>query len=112
MVSVPALSSVDRGLYPQSSKPKDYSIGVCCVSAKHAALRRENKNWLARNHYKLFRSRQHVPTGQSADVVQKLGGRVVVDVTVVVGVVVAVVVAEVGVVVPDCVVVDDIGIMI
>jgi hypothetical protein len=60
----------------------------------------------------LFRSRQHVPTGQSADVVQKLGGRVVVDVTVVVGVVVAVVVAEVGVVVPDCVVVDDIGIMI
>lgn len=61
----------------------------------------------------LFRSRQHVPTGQSADIVQKLGGRVVVvDVTVVVGVVVAVVVAEVGVVVPDCVVVDDVGNMI
>jgi hypothetical protein len=51
MVSVPALSSVDRGFEPRSSKPKDYTLGICCVSAKHAALRRKNKNWLARNHY-------------------------------------------------------------
>jgi hypothetical protein len=23
---------------------------MCCFSAKHAALRRKSKNWLARNH--------------------------------------------------------------
>jgi hypothetical protein len=30
-------------------KTKDYKIGICCVSAKHAALRRKSKDWLARN---------------------------------------------------------------
>jgi hypothetical protein len=28
---------------------KDYEIGICCFSAKHAALRRKSKDWLARN---------------------------------------------------------------
>jgi hypothetical protein len=28
---------------------KDYKIGMCCFSAKHAALKRKSKNWLARN---------------------------------------------------------------
>jgi len=28
---------------------KDYKIGICCFSAKHAALRRKSKGWLARN---------------------------------------------------------------
>jgi hypothetical protein len=28
---------------------KDYKIGICCLSAKHAALRRKSKDWLARN---------------------------------------------------------------
>jgi len=28
---------------------KDYAIGICCFSAKHAALRRKSKDWLARN---------------------------------------------------------------
>jgi hypothetical protein len=28
---------------------KDYKIGIRCFSAKHAALRRKNKDWLARN---------------------------------------------------------------
>jgi hypothetical protein len=28
---------------------KDNTIGICCFSAKHAALRRESKYWLARN---------------------------------------------------------------
>jgi hypothetical protein len=28
---------------------KDYKIGICCFSAKHAALRRKSKDWLARN---------------------------------------------------------------
>jgi hypothetical protein len=28
---------------------QDYIIGICCFSAKHAALRRKNKDRLARN---------------------------------------------------------------
>ena len=27
----------------------DYKIGICCSSAKHTALRRKRKEWLARN---------------------------------------------------------------
>ena len=40
---------LDRGS-PQSGQTKDYEIGICCFSAKHAALRRKSKDWLARNH--------------------------------------------------------------
>jgi hypothetical protein len=40
MVTVLSLSAVDRGFEPQSGKIKDYKIGMCCFSAKHAALRR------------------------------------------------------------------------
>jgi len=28
---------------------KDYEIGICCFSTKHAASRRNIKDWLARN---------------------------------------------------------------
>jgi hypothetical protein len=28
---------------------KDYKNGICCFSAKYAALRRKSKDWLARN---------------------------------------------------------------
>ena len=49
MVSVLASSAVDRGLEPWSGQTKDYKIGICCFSAKHAALRRKNKDWLAWN---------------------------------------------------------------
>jgi hypothetical protein len=28
---------------------KDYKIGMSCFSAKHVALRRQSKDWLARN---------------------------------------------------------------
>jgi hypothetical protein len=49
MVSVLASSVVDRGFEPWSGQTKDYKIGICCFSAKHAALRRKNKDWLARN---------------------------------------------------------------
>ena len=49
MISVLALSAVDRGLEPRASQTKDYKIGICCFSAKHAGLRRKSKNWLARN---------------------------------------------------------------
>ena len=49
MVSVLASSAVDRGFEPRSGHTKDYKIGMCCSSAKHAALKRKNKDWLARN---------------------------------------------------------------
>ena len=49
MVSVLASSVVDRGFKPRLGHTKDYKIGMCCFSAKHAALRRKSKNWLARN---------------------------------------------------------------
>ena len=49
MVSVLAFSAVDRGFEPRSGQAKDYKIGIYCYSAKHAALRRKSKEWLARN---------------------------------------------------------------
>ena len=49
MVSMLASSAVDRGFEPRSGQTKDYEIGICCFSAKHAALRRKSKDWLARN---------------------------------------------------------------
>jgi hypothetical protein len=49
MVTVLAASAVGRGFEPQSCQTKDYKIGICCFSTKHAALRRKSKNWLARN---------------------------------------------------------------
>jgi hypothetical protein len=49
MISVLASSTVDRGFEPRSGQTKDYKIGICCFSAKHAALRSKNKDWLAQN---------------------------------------------------------------
>ena len=49
MVSVLASNAVDHGFEPRSGQTKDYNIGICCFSAKHAALRRKSKDWLARN---------------------------------------------------------------
>ena len=50
MVSVLASGArVDRGFEPRSCQTKDYKIGMCCFSAKHAALRSKSKDWLARN---------------------------------------------------------------
>ena len=49
MVCVLSSSAVDRGFEPQSGQTKDYTIGICCFSSKHAALRKKSKNWLARN---------------------------------------------------------------
>jgi hypothetical protein len=49
MVSVLALGAVDRGFECRSGQAKDYKISICCFSAKHAALRRKSKDWLARN---------------------------------------------------------------
>ena len=49
MVSVLSSNAVDRGFEPRSDKTKDYKIGMCCFSVKHAALRSKSKDWLARN---------------------------------------------------------------
>ena len=49
MVSMLASSAVDRLVEPRSGQTKDYEIGICCFSAKHAALRRKSKDRLARN---------------------------------------------------------------
>ena len=48
-VCVLASRVTDRGFEPRSDQTQDYKIAMCCFSAKHAALRRKNNNWLARN---------------------------------------------------------------
>ena len=49
MVSTLASSAVDRGFEPRLGQTKHYKIGICCFSAKHAALKRKSKNWLTLN---------------------------------------------------------------
>ena len=49
MVSMLTSSVVDRGFDLRSGQTKDYKIGVCCFSTKHAALRNKSKDWLAWN---------------------------------------------------------------
>jgi len=43
------MSMVDREFEPRSGQTKDYESGICCFSAKHTALRRKSKDWLAQN---------------------------------------------------------------
>ena len=49
MVSVLASSAVERGFDLRSGQTKDYKIGIYCLFAKHAALRRNSKDCLAGN---------------------------------------------------------------
>ena len=49
MVNVLASSAVNRGFEPRLGETKDYKIVICCFSAKHTALRRNSKDWLATN---------------------------------------------------------------
>ena len=49
MVSMLAPSAVDRGFEPRSGQTNDCKIGTGCISAKHVALRRKSKDWLAQN---------------------------------------------------------------
>ena len=49
MISMLASSVVDCGFKPLSGQTKDFQIGICCVSAKHAVLRSKSKDLLARN---------------------------------------------------------------
>ena len=43
MVRVFTSSAVDRVFEPRSGQRKDYKIGICCFSAKQAALRRKSR---------------------------------------------------------------------
>ena len=47
MVSILSSSAIDPGFEHRLDQTKDYKIGICCLSAMHAALRRKNKDWLA-----------------------------------------------------------------
>jgi hypothetical protein len=49
LASVLASIAVNCGIVPRSGHTKDYKIGICCFSAKHAAIRRKSKDWLALN---------------------------------------------------------------
>ena len=47
MVSMLDSSAVDRAFDSQKCHTKDFQIGICYFSAKHEALRRKSKDWLA-----------------------------------------------------------------
>ena len=49
MVSMLASSVIDRGFDTWPCQTKDYTFGICCFSAKHAALKRKSNDWLPRN---------------------------------------------------------------
>jgi hypothetical protein len=44
LVSVLDSSAVDRVFEPRLGQTKDYEIGICCFTDKHAALRRKSKD--------------------------------------------------------------------
>ena len=47
LISVLASSAVDRGFERRSGQTKNYKSGICCFSAKHAALgERAKSGWL------------------------------------------------------------------
>jgi hypothetical protein len=48
-VIVLASSAVNHEFEPLSGQNKNYTNGICCFSAKHVALRRKSKDWLAQN---------------------------------------------------------------
>jgi hypothetical protein len=55
MVCVLATRGLNNQLKPLSDQMKDYKIGICCFSAKHPALKRKRKDWLARNQDNVLR---------------------------------------------------------
>ena len=55
MVSMLVSKVVDRRFELQSDQIKDYKIGICCISAKHTALKRITKDWLAQNENIVFK---------------------------------------------------------
>ena len=45
----PRLGCGNSRVRARSGQTKDYKIGICSFSAKHAALMRNSKDWLAQN---------------------------------------------------------------
>jgi len=43
------MSAVDRGFDRRTGQTKDYQIGICCFSSKHAALKSKINDWLNLN---------------------------------------------------------------
>jgi hypothetical protein len=73
MVIVIASSAVDGGFGHRSGQTKDYEIGICCFSAKHAPLRKKSKDWLARNQNNVTSSSSHWSlTCSRHDIAEKL----------------------------------------
>jgi hypothetical protein len=66
-VSVFALSAVDHGFHARSVQTKLYTIGICCFSAKHAALHRKRKDWFALNHENVYERSVMTTQGLSND---------------------------------------------
>jgi len=69
MVSMLISSAIDHGAYlqcyrswvePRCVQTKDCNIGICCFSAKHTALRRKSKDWLAQNQNNVSRGELHI----------------------------------------------------
>ena len=50
MVRMLVSSALDCGFVSRSGQTKDYKIGDCCFSSKHAASHNISKDWLAWNH--------------------------------------------------------------
>jgi hypothetical protein len=61
MVSTLSSNAVDRGFKHKSAQTKDYEIGICCFSAKHAALRSKSKDWLAWNQDNVYFGKTGLP---------------------------------------------------
>jgi hypothetical protein len=51
MVNMHAVNAADHEFQPWSGQNKDYKIGICCFSAKHAALSSKSNDWLIRKQY-------------------------------------------------------------
>jgi hypothetical protein len=60
MVSVLASSGVDRVFQSRSGQTKVYKIGMCCISAKYAALRRKRQRLVAPESEQCTRVERHV----------------------------------------------------
>ena len=83
MVSVLASSAIDCGYELRSCQTKEYKIGICCFSAKNAALRRKSNDWLARNQNNVSRVERHIysmtvvssPFQRQCELLPSLGSR-------------------------------------
>ena len=45
MISMLDSSALDTGFESRLGQTKDYKIGICCFSAKQAAIKRKSKDW-------------------------------------------------------------------